>query len=163
MKSKMDKREWLWLVVPCLAAWLLLVLAACGGLLGSEDDALEGLEGDAEDGPVLSYHREGGIAGFCDDVTVFANGEVTVASCASDPPQAVGSTTLSEAQMRMLEQWVNELASFDDEQTDPAVADVMTINIAFQGNGEREATEEELQAMQLFAQELLVQASEPTE
>src|SRR5690349_8826421 len=37
------------------------------------------------DTAVLTWHREGGIAGFCDDLTVYADGSFTVANCTALP------------------------------------------------------------------------------
>lgn len=89
---------------------------------------------------------------------VYANGEVEIATCAADPPEIVGSTRLTAEQMAMVEDWVQNLASFDTEQKDDAVADAMTVAVEFHGEGEAEATAEEIQAMQALAVRLLSQA-----
>jgi hypothetical protein len=128
-----------------------------GGPEGIGDNANENADGIADDSLVYEYHREGGIAGFCDIVMVYANSDVTVSSCATDPPQTVNTTRLNEEQLALVQSWVENLESFETEQKDDAVADAMTVGIEFHGNGENEATAEDVQAMQDLAIELLQQ------
>jgi hypothetical protein len=52
---------------------------------------------------------------------------------------------------------VERLASFEHEQKDPATADAMTISLIFEGDGDDEATAEDIAAMQAFAMALLEQ------
>ncbi len=139
-----------------------------GDVEGGNDNEAGGDEGDGDAGNeneddqaenlVMEYYREGGIAGFCDRVRVYANGEVEIATCAADPPEIVGSTRLTEEQMALVEDWVRNLDSFDTEQKDDAVADAMSVGVEFHGEGEREATAEDIQAMQELAVRLLSQA-----
>lgn len=112
----------------------------------------------ADDSLVYEFHREGGIAGFCDLVMVYANGDVIISSCASEPPQEVGSTRLTDEQLAIVRNWVATLASFATEQKDDAVADAMTVGVDFHGNGAGEATAEDIQAMQDLASTLIRQA-----
>jgi hypothetical protein len=133
---------------------------ACGGLLSPDEDG--GPEGTGDDNNsgenlVYEYHREGGIAGFCDVVMVYANGDATIASCATEPPQIIHTTRLSDEQLAMVQRWVENLAPFDTEQKDDAVADAMTIQVEFHGEGDGEATAADVQAMQDLAVELLRQ------
>jgi hypothetical protein len=132
-----------------------------GGLEGTSDNAGDNANDNTDDVPddslVYEYHREGGIAGFCDIVMVFASGDVTVSSCATEPPQVVKTTRLSDEQLAMVQSWVEILESFETGQKDNAVADAMSIRIDFHGNGEGEAAAEDVQAMQDLAVQLLQQ------
>jgi len=97
---------------------------------------------------VLTWQREGGIAGFCDSVTVFADGEVRVTSCRE---QAVEIRRLSGADADRVRAWVDRLAPFEHVQSDDAVADSMTVRLTFAGQGTQAATEADLRAMLDFA------------
>jgi hypothetical protein len=119
-----------------------------GGAKGSEDESLEELGGG------YVYRREGGIAGFCDVVTVLA-GTATVASCATDPPEVVSEVTLTAEQSQQVLTWLEELKTFDYENADKAVADAMTVSIVFNGEGDNEATDEDITAMEALALEVL--------
>ena len=123
---------------------------------GTEDETLLELGGG------YIWRREGGIAGFCDVVTVLA-GTATIASCATEPPEVIGEVTLTIEQAQLVSTWIEDLASFDWEQGDPGVADAMIISIVFAGKGEGEVTDEHIAAMQALAVEVLGMAANPTE
>lgn len=97
---------------------------------------------------VLTWQREGGIAGFCDGVTVFEDGGIRVTSCRE---QVVNIGRLSGVETDRVRTWVNTLAPFEHVQTDDAVADGMTVRLTFAGQGAQPATEADLQAMLDFA------------
>ena len=112
---------------------LLLALAACA--LGADEGDKGGDlgEGGAEaTGGGITWRREGGIAGFCDVVTVLA-GTATVSNCATDPPKVVSEVTLTNEQSQLMLTWLEEVASFEHEQSDDAVADSMSILLTFEG------------------------------
>ena len=104
--------------------------------------------------PALVWHREGGIAGFCDDLTVDVDGSYTAETCKE---QAVMSALTAEEQSR-LDEWIGQLQSFEVTQTDPAVADAMTIKVTFVGQGTGQASEAQRQAIQAFAAEVYTAA-----
>lgn len=108
-------------------------------------------------GLAFAWHREGGIAGFCDDVTVYRTGEAYLASCKSDQLQDLGRARLDADQLAMLYEWVDTLQPFEVGQTDPAKADAMTIRMVFSGGGSKTATAADQQAITAFAQGLLAQ------
>lgn len=119
-----------------------------GEAVGSQDESLEGLGGG------YVYRREGGIAGFCDVVTVLA-GTATVATCRSDPPEILSEVTLSAAQSRQVMTWLEELQTFDHAESDPGTADSMTTTIIFAGEGDDEPDEDTLAAIEALALEIL--------
>jgi hypothetical protein len=107
---------------------------------------------DANDAVVLSWEREGGLAGFCDEVIVYAGGEVLSRSCHSE---ATERTRLSVARFGQLSAWRETLKPFEHVQSDGAVADGMTVRLNFAGQGTQAATDEDVQAMLDFAASLL--------
>lgn len=119
-----------------------------GGAKGSQDETLEGLGGG------FVYRREGGIAGFCDVVTVLA-GTATVGTCRSDPPEILSEVTLSPEQSQKVMTWLEELQTFDRTQRDPATADAMTVSIIFAGEGDDEPTDEIIAEIEALALEVL--------
>ncbi|MBN1139540.1 MAG: hypothetical protein JXM73_23390 [Anaerolineae bacterium] len=97
---------------------------------------------------VLFWQREGGIAGFCDQVTVYAGGRVMITSCQEDAPR---ESRLSGAELEQVTAWVKALRPFEHVQTDGAVADSMTVHLSFAGQGTQTATEVDMQAMRDLA------------
>lgn len=162
-----------------LAVALLVGLVACGGAEEAPDNGetaepgevvtveaepteeiIKGDEGELETiGGGYIYRREGGIAGFCDVITV-QGGTATIATCAQDPPATTAELTLSLDQSQLVNTWLEELASFEHEEKDPAEADAMTILITFEGQGDNEVTDDILATMEELALELLESSRE---
>lgn len=140
--------------VDAVAAWAAALWYRMRG------EGAAGNDGGVE--PVLTWHREGGIAGFCDDVNIYADGRVTLYSCRGNPPVEVAQTQLTADQAATLNDWLTRLAPFKFEQSDPAQADAMTVRVNFAGQGGAEATDAEQQALLTFVQELVAQAEQPT-
>lgn len=140
---------------------LLLALAACalGPEEGDKGEVL-GEEGAEATGGGITWRREGGIAGFCDVVTVSLSGPATVASCATEPPEVRDEVELSAEQTSRLQALIDRLASFNREQGDPATADAMTITIVFLGQGEARPSEVDVAAIEALANELLQEANQ---
>lgn len=101
---------------------------------------------------VLTWQREGGLAGFCDSVTVFADGKILLTSCRGEQ---VNQDTLSGAEINQVLAWVERLEPFEHVQSDGAVADGMTVRLTFAGEGAQAATEADVQAMLDFVAALL--------
>ena len=147
-------------IVLGLLCSLLLALTACalGADEGDKGDVISE-EGAEATGGGITWRREGGIAGFCDVVTVSLPGEATVASCASDPPEVREEVQLTAEQTSRLQALIDRLASFNREQGDPATADAMTITIVFLGQGEARPSEEDVAAIEDLANEVLQAAN----
>jgi hypothetical protein len=140
---------------------LLLGLAACAlGADGGDKGGAAGEGGAEATGGGITWRREGGIAGFCDVVTISAPDEATVASCASDPPEVREEVALTTEQASRLQALIDRLASFDREQSDPATADAMTITIVFLGQGEARPSEADVAAIEELANEVLQEANQ---
>jgi len=115
--------------------------------------------GGASWGFVLSWHREGGIAGFCDDLSVYITGEMYASACRGEQPQDLGKRRLTREELAQLYTWVDTLGAFEIEQTDPAQADAMTIRVLFTGMGPNQANDADKQAIRDFAAQLFASLS----
>ncbi|MBP6786128.1 MAG: hypothetical protein KA170_00965 [Candidatus Promineofilum sp.] len=184
----MKHRKWKLIEIWLLAGLLALGLSACGGsedkpVAGYPDPDDNGpVEGETPPGAVvvdagpteeipkgdqggletvrggLEWRREGGIAGFCDVVTVLA-GTATVSNCATDPPKVVNEVTLTNEQSQLMLTWLEEVASFEHEQSDDAVADSMSIVLTFEGQGDNKATDDIIAEMEKLAMDVLAAAN----
>jgi hypothetical protein len=94
---------------------------------------------------VMEWNREGGIAGFCDTLTVYASGFAAAENCKGDAP--LGIVLLSPEELEQLYDWRENLMSAEVEEKDAAVADAMTIRLSFNGNGLTAVTEQDQQEM----------------
>ena len=105
----------------------------------------------------MTWKREGGIAGFCDSMTVYLSGEVHASSCKGG--QYVEERlidVLSEDEMAKFDEWLSKYGNVNIDASDPkGVADRMVVTLTFMGTGSQqtltESTEQELLS---FAQEL---------
>ena len=99
----------------------------------------------------LTWQRNGGLAGFCDSLTVYLSGEVSASNCKA------GERTgrLSAPELTQLEQWLMQLHQADLDASDPAgVTDRMTRRLVLFGNGDAQPSEAEQQALLSWAQDL---------
>ncbi len=103
------------------------------------------------DTPVLTWQRAGGIAGFCDNVTVFAGGAFNVENCMGEPPARSGQ--LAADQQAQLTGWVTTFKPFEDGDDDTTLSfpDRMFLKTTFEGVGTREASPEEMTVISNFA------------
>jgi hypothetical protein len=108
----------------------------------------------------LTWHREGGVAGFCDDLVIDQTGAAVALSCASGLPKEAGSAALTAAQAQQLHTWLASLSRFEVDQTDNATADAMTIRLSFDGRGAATASDADKQAIEAFAAEVFAQIGE---
>jgi hypothetical protein len=120
------------------------------------EDAILGEAGAARE-PAIAWHREGGIAGFCDDLTVDMAGAVQATSCKGNSAQEVGQTRLDVSQLVQVYRWIDTLKPFEVVQTEPAAADQMTVRLSFAGQGTQQATSSDQQAIEAFAAQLFAE------
>jgi len=105
-------------------------------------------------GMVFEWHQEGGIAGFCSDLTLYRTGWYSAASCRGEQPQDLGSARLDGDELAQVYEWVDRYESFEYEFTDAAAADAMTTRLVFSGEGEQAASQAEQEAIARFAEDL---------
>jgi len=105
----------------------------------------------------LTWTREGGIAGFCDRLTVFLSGEIYGTNCRSQPTETVGSfaSLLSASEQKQFNSWFLKYGEVNLDVSDPAgVADGMSNTLVFYGDGSSEPRETDKQALFEWAQNL---------
>lgn len=107
--------------------------------------------------PMLIWHREGGIAGFCDVLIASTTGAVQAGTCNAEPINA----TLTEAELAQLKQWATAYAQVVIVQGDPAVADAMFTTLEMNGLGGQYPGEAEEQAMLAWAQAVYQRVQQP--
>ena len=85
---------------------------------------------------LLTWKREGGIAGFCDSVTVYLSGEVHTGSCKNGQSEERLIDILSEEEISRLDEWVEKYGSIKIDASDPkGVSDRMVVILEFMGLG----------------------------
>jgi hypothetical protein len=89
---------------------------------------------------LMRWRREGGIAGFCDVLTVYLSGEVHRGSCKTgEYSEESLSNLLAEAEIVKLNEWVEEYGAVTIDASDPkGVSDRMVVTLEFMGRGSQE-------------------------
>jgi hypothetical protein len=109
-------------------------------------------------GLAFSWHREGGIAGFCDDLAVYLNGWAMPTSCKATQPQGHPGYRLSADQIEQLYQYIDQFSRFEVENSDGAVADSMKTTLQFEGQGTVSVNDSQKEEIQNFAAEIYTAA-----
>jgi hypothetical protein len=99
------------------------------------------------DAPILEWHREGGMAGFCDDLTVDASGTALLTSCSGIEIQR---QTLAPYELGQLYAWQSGFGTAEFAQVDRATAYGMTIQVTLHGLGTELVGEADQEAMLTF-------------
>jgi hypothetical protein len=105
----------------------------------------------------LTWKRNGGVAGFCDNMTIYLSGEVQATSCKKpDIVQKPLSELVSPTEIAVLNDWISKYGTVTIDASDPAgVADRMTVNLKLIGTGTQQLTSKEAQQLLLqFVQDL---------
>lgn len=126
-----------------VAEWARMVVADASGAAGG-----------ANHGLVLSWHREGGIAGFCDDLLVYRSGVALATSCRGGRSTRLGSAYLNAEQLGTLYRWVDTLSGFTYQHSDQATADGMSVRLLLVSDGQLNADDSAQQAMLQLCQEV---------
>lgn len=99
----------------------------------------QGGQSSANLGIAFTWHREGGFAGFCDDLTVGRAGWAAPTTCKIGQLREASKYRLTAGELEKMYTWLDLLASFDFEHKDAAVADAMLVRVSFKGMGRQEA------------------------
>jgi hypothetical protein len=105
----------------------------------------------------MTWKREGGIAGFCDSMTVYLSGEVHASSCKGGQyAEERLIDVLSKDEMAKFDEWLSKYGNVNIEASDPkGVADRMVVILTFMGTGSQQTlSASEKQELENFAQEL---------
>ncbi|MCI0556529.1 MAG: hypothetical protein L0287_36770 [Anaerolineae bacterium] len=112
----------------------------------------------------LVWTREGGIAGFCNRMTVFLSGEIYASDCRSEQPEGtmhLFADVLSATEQQEFFEWIQELEQSSLDASDPeGVSDRMLVTLEFFGIGESSPTRAERQALFEFAQNLYLKLNQ---
>lgn len=103
----------------------------------------------------LTWSREGGIAGFCDSLTVFLSGEIYGNQCKSQSIGTMGTFafTLSAEEHQQFDQWIQKLGQVSLEASDPkGVSDRMEVKLELHGIGKGSLSKADEQRLLLWAQ-----------
>jgi hypothetical protein len=112
----------------------------------------------------LTWKRNGGVAGFCDSMTIFVSGEVQATSCKNvDMVEKRLSDLVSPAQIAILDEWLSKFGNLNIDMSDPAgVADRMTVNVELFGTGtEQTISSSDQQLLLTFIQDLFQKLTNP--
>jgi hypothetical protein len=103
---------------------------------------------------VLTWEREGGIAGFCDSLAVFRSGEIEGGDCKLGSG-AAREGLLTAEERAQLEALLAEYGSVVvDDSSPPDVSDGMSVRLVLYGQGTAQPDEGEAQAITAWAQDL---------
>ena len=103
---------------------------------------------------VLTWTRTGGIAGFCDGMTVTAGHRATLGTC-EDPGADQVTVFLSAEWIERVDEWRDRVGPFEYRHEDPpGQSDRMTVTVQFQSWRAPGASEAEQQEIANFAAEL---------
>lgn len=103
----------------------------------------------------LTWSRTGGIAGFCDNLTVFLSGEIYGSQCKSQPNGTMGTfaSLLSREERQQFDEWIQEFGQVNVDASDPkGVSDAMEVKLEFYGSGTGSLTESDKRALINWAQ-----------
>jgi hypothetical protein len=85
----------------------------------------------------LTWSRSGGIAGFCDSLTIYLSGEVQASNCkSSDMVEKSLSDVLSAQEIATMNQWISKYGTITIDASDPkGAADAMSVKLTMNGTG----------------------------
>lgn len=123
---------------------LMAMAAGCGSSAERERTGPLAIASPTPGPVVMRFHRQGGIAGLCDDVAVRVDGLIEYRRCG----QPVQMATLTLDERKELTGWVEELSGFTFKQEDnPGGPDNLVRELQFLGQGSKPATDEQKQRM----------------
>jgi hypothetical protein len=105
----------------------------------------------------LTWSRNGGIAGFCDNLTIYLSGEVQGTSCKKgDIAENRLADLVSSQELTTMDEWISKYGNVIIDQSDPkGAADAMTVKLQLFGTGKEQLTSPQVQAILLqFVQNL---------
>jgi hypothetical protein len=127
-----------------------LVLASVTTIVLACTPPLPALGQDDHGKIVLFWTRQGGLAGFCDELKVTGSGDVTATSCATGAAQK--TRKLSPDEQSQLERLRQTFASVTFSSTDAAAADAMKQTVTFSGKGRIQPSETQQRELLDWAQ-----------
>ncbi|MCX7753878.1 MAG: hypothetical protein N2117_01350 [Anaerolineales bacterium] len=108
---------------------------------------------EADWGLALTYSRQGGFAGFCDSLKVYLDGSVLLSSC----KDVDIDFRLDAGQLERLYGWYDTFAKIAYSQSDPAVADALSVELTLEGQGTESPDQAGIEEILAFCQALIQQ------
>jgi hypothetical protein len=105
----------------------------------------------------LTWKREGGIAGFCDSLTIFRSGEVYGHQCKAQPNGTEGilKEMLSKTELNLFNRLMTKLGQVNIDASDPeGVSDRMSIELNVYGKGSGRLSDADKQELLSMVQSL---------
>lgn len=105
----------------------------------------------------VTWNRVGGIAGFCDSLTIYLSGEVRATNCnTSEVVEKRLAELASPEQIAMMDDWISTFGLVEIDASDPqGVADAMSVKLQMLGQGTEQLTSPQIQQILLqFVQDL---------
>ena len=105
----------------------------------------------------LVWKREGGIAGFCDTLTVFRSGEVYTSNCKSQSEGRMSTFAdlLTAREREQFSDWIKDFGEAQLDASDPeGIADRMVVTVELFGTGGQSLSDAEQQVLLNFSQNL---------
>ncbi len=105
----------------------------------------------------LTWSRSGGIAGFCDSLTIYLSGEVQGSNCkSSDMVEKSIGELLSPTEIATMNEWISQYGEISIDASDPkGVADAMSVKLTMYGTGTQQQMVQASQQLLLnFVQDL---------
>ena len=105
----------------------------------------------------LTWKREGGIAGFCDSMTVFLSGEIYGDQCRSESDGTMDTfaNLFSASDRKQFDAWMTQFGDVTLDASDPkGVSDRMEVTLVLYGLGSGKPNEAQKQTLFTWAQNL---------
>ncbi len=112
----------------------------------------------------VTWNRVGGVAGFCDSLTIYLSGEVRATNCnTSEVVEKRLSELASPEQIAMMDEWISTFGLVDIDASDPqGMADAMSVQLQLMGQGTEQLTSPQIQQILLqFVQDLQARMMNP--
>jgi hypothetical protein len=105
----------------------------------------------------LTWSRSGGIAGFCDTLTIYLSGEVQGSNCkGGSMVQKSATELLSPTEITTMNEWISKYGNVQVDASDPkGAADAMSVKLTMYGTGtQKNMVQGSQQLMLTFVQDL---------
>ncbi len=101
----------------------------------------------------LDWNQKGGVAGLCENLTIFLSGEIYGTDCKAGGDSRMAVLTV--AQRTQLTAWVDQFGTIAVDLSDPkGMTDGMTRTVNVNGTGSKQPTEKEQHAIFDFGQQI---------
>lgn len=127
----------------------LALLTVAAGMAGA-DQVVQKPPVEPAGDPVLVWSMSGGIAGFCEELSVWVDGKVRAATCKFGG--RIRSGKLAGEDAAKLARWTRTFGSVSIEQRDAGVADSLAVTMKLRGRGDGQPSDSEKQKMLEWAQ-----------